>query len=291
MRVTFAAGVAMLTAFGLVPAFGVFAISFTDIRGLPGIPIHWVGVANYTDLFSSAHLTDNINALKHTLLFAGASTLVEIVVAFGIALLLNQKLRGRNLYRAIVFMPTVLGVTVIGFIWSLVFAPNNGPAATVLSSFGRTSAFFGDPRITLWLVIFVQIWLAIGVTLVIFLAGLQAIPEELYEVANIDGANAWQRMRHVTVPMLAPSLTANVLLGLVASLQSYQLIYVLTGPLNRATQVLSLQMYEQAFGGAFGTSISQSQGYAAAISMVQFVIVGVAAFAALAYLRRREARL
>jgi raffinose/stachyose/melibiose transport system permease protein len=291
MRVTFLVGLAILGAFSLAPALGVVAISFTDIRGLPGIPIHWVGMSNYTELFSPAHRSDNINSLKNTLLFASVSTVLGILLAFGIAVLLNQKLRGRSLYRAVVFMPTVLGVTVIGFIWSLVFDPIGGPAARVLESFGHTSAFFGDPHVTLWLVIFVQIWATVGVTMVIFLAGLQAIPEELYEVASIDGANAWRRMRHVTLPMLAPALTANVLLGLVSSLQSYQLIYVLTGPLNRATQVLSLQMYLQAFGGAFGSSVSQSQGYAAAISMVQFVIVGVMAFLALAYLRRREARL
>jgi ABC-type sugar transport system permease subunit len=113
----------------------------------------------------------------------------------------------------------------------------------------------------------------------------------LYEVANIDGAGPWQRLRQVTVPLLAPSVTANVLLCLVGSLQSYQLVYVLTGPNNPSTQVLSLAIFTQSFGGGTVGGASQSQGYAAAISMIQFVIVGIITLAVLGYLRRREARL
>jgi ABC-type sugar transport system permease subunit len=292
LPLTFSIAVVVFTIFGLVPAVAVFGISFTDIRGLPGIPVHWVGLSNYSALVSPALLGDNLTALRHTLEFAGFSTAIQIVLGLGIAVLLNQRLRGRNIYRAIVFMPTVLGVTVIGLIWSLVFDPSGGPAATALSWVGTDSAFFGDPKIALALIIFVQIWASVGISVVIFLAGLQAIPDELYEAASIDGANAWQRLRNVTVPMLAPSTTANVLLGIVASLQSYQLIYVLTGPANQATQVLSLEMYVKAFGGgALGQGTGATQGYAAAISMVQFVIVGVIAIAALLLLRRRETSL
>lgn len=292
MRITFISGLAVLTAFGIVPAVAVFVISFTDIRGIPGIPVDWIGFQNYAAFFSAAHLGDNLNALKNTLVFAFVSTVVQIVIALGLALLFNQNLRGRNVYRAIVFMPTVLGVTVIGLIWSLIFNPSGGPAASVLSMVGRSSAFFGDPRIVLGLVIFVQIWSVVGVSVVIFLAGLQAVPEDLYEAASIDGATSWQKLRLVTVPMLAPSITANVLLGIVSSLQSYQLAYVLTGAANRATQMLSLEVYVLGFGGLpGGAGVPETQGYAATISVVQFFIVGAIALGALLYLRKREARL
>ncbi len=127
--------------------------------------------------------------------------------------------------------------------------------------------------------------------MVIYLAGLQAIPTDLYEAAAIDGASGWQRLRRVTVPMLAPSITANVLLSIVGSLQSYQLAYVLTGPNNPATQLLSLAVYAQAFGGSATTGTAQSQGYAATISVVQFIVVGIASLLVLAYLRRRETHL
>ncbi len=291
VRITFTVGLIVLTVFGLVPAVGMLVVSFTDLRGLPYLPVNWVGVENYISFFSPAKWADSANALRNTLVFAIVSTVIQIVLALGIAILLNRPLRGRNLYRAVVFMPTVLGVTVTGLVWSLMFNVTGGPAASFLSLFGKQSAFFGDPRIALALVIVVQIWMIVGISVIIFLSGLQAIPEELYEAGSIDGASGWQRFRFITIPMLAPSITANVLLGIVNALQSYQLTYVLTGPSNKSTQVLSLLVFVQGFGGASGTTLSQSQGYAAAISMVQFAIVGIVSLLALWYLRKREAKL
>jgi ABC-type sugar transport system permease subunit len=289
-QLTFAAAISPIVIFSLIPAVGILVISMTDIRALPFLPVHWVGLANYRTFFSSAQLGYNVHALKNTLVFAGAVTVFQNVLALFIAVLLNQKLRGRNFARAVVFMPTILGVTVIGLIFTLVFNPTGGPGATVWKWFGGSSAFFGDPHLAMILVISVQVWAGIGVAVVIYLAGLQAIPSELFEVASIDGATAWQRMRHVTLPLLAPSVTANTLLCIIGALQSYQLIYVLTGPINPATQVLSLAIFTQGFGGAQGGS-ALSQGYAASISMVQFVIVLIVALGALTYLKRRETQL
>lgn len=291
VRLTFGIGLAVLTVFGLVPAIAVLIVSFTDLRGLPYLPVSWVGIENYVSFFSPAKWADSLNALSNTLVFAIVSTVIQIVLALAIAILLNRPLRGRNLYRAVVFMPTVLGVTVTGLVWSLMFNVSGGPAASILSLFGKESAFFGDPKIALALVIVVQIWMVVGIAVIIFLSGLQAIPEDIYEAGAIDGASGWQRFRFLTIPMLAPSITANVLLGIVNALQSYQLTYVLTGPSNKSTQVLSLLVYVQGFGGASGTTLSQSQGYAAAISMVQFAIVGIVSLIALWYLRKREAKL
>jgi raffinose/stachyose/melibiose transport system permease protein len=214
------------------------------------------------------------------------------VFALLIAVLLNRRLRGSNFYRSVVFLPTVLGVTVIGLIWSLIFNPSGGPAATVWSWFGTSSSFLGDQHLALGLLVLVQVWMSTGVAVVIYLAGLQAIPAELYETSSIDGATGWQKLRLVTIPLLAPSITANVLLCIVTSLQSYQLAYVLTGPNNPATQLLSLVIFTQGFGGSLTAGASaQTQGYAAAISIVQFVLVGVISLVVLAYLRKREQRL
>lgn len=286
----FAAGLSLVVVFSLVPAVGILVISLTDIRSLPFLPVHFVGLDNYVTFFSSAQLGYNLHALQNTLVFAVSVTLFQNVLALFIAVLLNQRLRGRNLARAVVFMPTILGVTVIGLVFSLIFNPSGGPGASVWGWFGGSSAFFGDPSLAMALVIAVQVWSGIGVAVVIYLAGLQAIPAELYEVAAIDGANSRQRLRHVTYPLLAPSVTANTLLSVIGSLQSYQLIYVLTGPINPATQVLSLAIFTQGFGGAQGGT-ALSQGYAAAISMVQFVIVMIVSLVTLAYLRRQETAL
>lgn len=289
LHITFGAALTVLAIFAFVPAIAVFFVSFTDLRQVSYLPTKFVGLQNYIDYFGAGHRADNLNALKNTLIFAAISTVVQIYLALGIAILLNNpKLRGRNLYRAVVFMPTVLGVTVTALVWSLMFNTSGGPAQQILRLFGTKSAFFGDQNIALYLVIFVQIWMVCGTSVIIFLSGLQAIPQELYEVASIDGANHWQQLRFITLPMLAPSITANVLLGIVNAMQSYQLTYVLTGADKKGTQVLSLQVYMQSFGGRSGTTLSQSQGYAASISMVQFVLVGVITLTALWYLRRKE---
>lgn len=290
MRSTFSLGMSFVVAFAIVPAVAVLVISFTDIRGLPYIPISWVGIENYLTFFSGAKLGYNMHALSNTFIFAFAVTIFQNFIALMIAVVLSTKLRGRTFYRAVVFMPTVLGVTVIGLIWSLIFNPSAGPAASIWSWFGADSAFFGDQNMALGLVIFVQVWAGLGLAVVIFLAGIQAIPEELYECAAIDGAKAGQKLRHITVPLLAPSFTANVLLCIVGSLQSYQLAYVLTGPNNPATQLLSLAVFTQAFGGGTTSGSSQSQGYAASISMVQFVMVGIISIAVLLYLRKQESK-
>ena len=291
VRLTVLVAVLVVGVFAIVPAVGVIVISFTDIRGLPYLPVNWIGVQNYVDFFSAAHLGYNLNAIRNTLIYAVVATVVQIVLALLIAVLLDSRLHGRTFLRAIVFLPTVLGVVVTGLIWTLVFNPNDGPAASIWQLFGSNPAFFGDPHMALGLIIFVQIWSTIGTSVVIFLAGLQAIPAELYESADIDGSSAWQKLRFVTVPMLAPSVTATVLLGIVSSLQNYQLAYVLTGANNPATQLLSLAIFSQGFGGNAASGTSASQGYAAAISVVQFVIVGVVTLLVMAYLRRREARL
>ena len=291
LRITFSSGIALIAVFVLTPAIAVFVISFTDIRGLPGLPINWVGFDNYLSFFSAAKLGYNVNALRNTIVYAVTATVVANALALGIAVLFNQKLRGRTFYRAVVFMPTVLGVTIIGLVWSLFFNPSAGPAATIWSWFGADSAFFGDPNLALGLVIFVQIWINIGIAVVIYLAGLQAIPDELYEAADIDGASGWSKLRLVTVPLLAPSITANVLLSIVGSLQNYQLAYVLTGADNPATQLLSLTICSQAFGGSATSGTFQSQGYSASISVIQFFIVGTISLIVLTYLRRKEARL
>src|SRR5450631_812534 len=210
MRSTFTLGMSFVVAFAIVPAVAVLVISFTDIRGLPYIPINWVGIENYLTFFSGAKLGYNLHALQNTLVFAFSVTIFQNGIALLIAVVLSTKLRGRTFYRAVVFMPTVLGVTVIGLIWSLIFNPSAGPGASIWSWFGADSAFFGDQKMALGLVIFVQVWAGLGLAVVIFLAGIQAIPEELYECAAIDGASARQKLRHITVPLLAPSFTANV---------------------------------------------------------------------------------
>lgn len=279
-----APGLILFGLFSLVPAVTVVLFSFTDVSGIPGIGWNWVGFKNYARFFASGEASANLGVLWRTLVFAFCVTVVLNALALGTAVLLNNKIKGAAFFRAIIFMPVVLGVTVTGLIWSLFFNPTGGPAASIWALFGQTSAFLGDPNLALGIVIFVQIWMSLGYSMMIYHAGLMAIPAELYEAATVDGANAFQRFRRITVPLIAPATTVNVLISIIGSLQTYQIIYVLTGS-RPSTSVLAMQIFALGFGG------SSEQGYASAISMVQFVLTAIISLIALWFLRRQETQL
>ncbi len=279
-----APGLLLFTLFSLVPSVTVIFYSFTDLSGIPGIAWHWIGLDNYKRFFASGESAANFGVIARTLIFALSVTVVLNALALLVAVLLNNNIRGASLYRAIIFMPVVLGVTVTGLIWSLFFNPTGGPAAALWSLFGQSSAFLGDPNLAFSIVIFVQIWMSLGYSMMIYHAGLMAIPPELYEAAKIDGATAFQRFRHVTIPLIASSTTINVLISIIGALQTYQIIFVLTGS-RPSTSVLAMQIFSLGFGG------SSEQGYASAISMIQFVLTAAIALVALWYLRRKETQL
>ncbi|GHO84760.1 ABC transporter permease [Dictyobacter formicarum] len=277
-------GLVLFVLFALAPSIATVFLSFTDISGVANGSWHFIGFQNYIEYFTSGALRDNIDALQRTIIFCLSVTFIQNAISLGLAILLNMKLRGRNFYRSIIFMPVILGVTVIGLIWSLIFDPANGPVAALLAHFGQSSAFFGSNSVAFPLVIGVQIWSAMGYSMVIFLAGLQAIPLELHEAATVDGATSWQNFRHITYPLLASSVTVNMLLGIIGSLQTYQIMYVLTHG-NFNTSVLSYQIFVIGFSG------SMRQGYASALAMLQFILVAIVALAALVYLRRKEVQI
>jgi raffinose/stachyose/melibiose transport system permease protein len=189
-------------------------------------------------------------------------------------------------------MPVILGAVIQGLIWSLFLYPLGGPMARILEFFGASSEFFGGqaPEAFAW-VIMVQIWANMGTTMIIFLAGLQTIPNEMYEAAKIDGASSWQIFRNVTWPLLTPSVNTNLLLNIIGSLQAWQLFLVLIGYRN-GTQVLGYLIYAQGFGQTSGSVTSSfRQGYAAAASIVLFILVLILGSTTQAILNRRERRI
>lgn len=287
LRATFYGAWAPIVFFLYVPAVITFVLSFTDIRRTPGLPWKWVGIDNYLKFFNPARLTTSMGVIQNTFVYAGLTVLVGCFLSLGIALLLNKNLKGRTFGRAVVFMPTILGVTVIGLIWSIIFSVY-GPFQAVLGWFGQKSTFFGDPRIALYLVIFVVVWGGLGTTTIIFLAGLQAIPGELYEVAAIDGASNRQTFWHITWPLLAPIFTTNMLLSVIGGLQGYAMIYVLMGTGRPHTETLGMAVFSAGFGSS---GANTTQGFAATVAMIQFVVVGLVALVVMTFLRRREARL
>ncbi len=187
----------------------------------------------------------------------------------------------------------ILGVTIVGLTWTLFLYPLGGPAQKVLALLGGHSEFLGGPpfQAFLW-VTWVQIWANMGVTMIIFLGGLQTIPSELVEASRIDGASGWQSFRHITYPLLTPSLNTNLTLAIIGSLQAWQLLLVMKGVTN-GTQVLGLIIYAIAFGRTVQnpTAVAMRQGYGAAASVVLFVLVLIIGMTAQYLMRRRERRL
>ncbi|HMQ32341.1 MAG TPA: sugar ABC transporter permease [Chloroflexaceae bacterium] len=277
----------------LGPAIATGVYSFTDASGIQGAKVNWIGLENYREfLFMGQASRDNYAALGRTLIFCFFVTSIQFGLGLLLALLVNQRLRGVNIFRTIFFMPVILGAVIQGLIWSLFLYPLGGPLATILGMFGVRSEFLGgQPSEAMAWVIFVQIWANLGVTMMIFIAGLQTVPADLYESARIDGASGWQVFRNVTWPLLTPSVNTNLLLNIIGSLQAWQLFLVLIGYRN-GTQVLGYLIFAQGFGQTSGSVTSAfRQGYAASASIVLFCLVLAIGLPVQYMLQRRERRI
>jgi len=267
----------------VVPAFATSIFSLTDYTGLPGAAVHWVGMDNYTSLFA-AQQTFLVRALTVTAIFSLTVTVVQNALGVLIAWLLNAQLRGQLAVRSLIFLPVVLGATINGLTWYVMFNPLSGPITLVLQHIGIRANLLGTASTALYAVIWVQIWANLGFSMMIYLAGMQAIPDDIYEAGKIDGTSPWSAFRHLTIPLLGPSITINVLLAIIGTITGFELIFVLTdgGP-ALSSQTLGMWVFNQAF-----FSNNRLPGFAAAIAMVQFLIVIVIALVMQQQLRRRE---
>jgi raffinose/stachyose/melibiose transport system permease protein len=285
----------------LLPGFGLYLIiavgpslatavySFTDATGIKGAPVNWIGFDNYDEfLFRGLASRDNIAALQRTLIFSVLVTGIQFSLGLALALLLNQKLKGKIFFRTLFFLPVILGAVIQGLMWKLFLLPNGGPVSEIFGLFGIESEFLGgQPTEAFLWVIAVQIWANVGITMVIFLAGMATIDEDLYEAARIDGAGGWDLFKSITWPQLTPAINTNFLLNIIGSLQAWQLFLVLIG-YRPGTQVLGYEIFAQGFGQTGGVSAAFRQGFAAAASVVLFFIVLVLGLSANWFVTRRE---
>ena len=271
-------GFALLT---LVPMVFGLALSFMDWS--PWGDPEWVGFENFERMFRSSTFWI---ALWNTTYYAAGHIPLTIVVSLGLALVLNRTLSGLGFFRTAFFLPYVTSLVAVAVVWNMLFNPTSGPVNQFLQFVGVTNPP-GWTSSTAWAmpaVIVASVWRDMGYYMVLFLAGLQTIPTELYEAARVDGANAWQRFWNITLPGLRPTTFFVLIMCTVASFKVFDLIVVMTdgGP-GRATKVLSQLIYEEGIReGRFGL--------ASAISLVLFVLV--AGFTVLQFMiqRRREDR-
>lgn len=276
----------------LVPALALYALivlyptisgavyAFSDWNGRSG-EASFLGFDNFAEMFRDVSARA---ALQNTLIIAVAVTVVQTVLGLALALALHRALVTRNLLRTFFFAPALLPPVVIAFLWQFILTPN-GPLNAGLRAVGLDGLaqnWLGDSAIALATVIGVIIWQNVGFTMVIYVAGLQGVPAELHESAQIDGATWWQRLRHITIPLLIPATTITLSLTLINSLKLFDQVFVMTGggP-GYATETLSVIMYKEAF-------VSGRYGYSTAIALVLTMIVFAFAMLQLKGLRRFE---
>lgn len=248
--------------FLLYPMLDAVRLSFFSWSGFRTEQPTWVGIDNYVRLFTQ----DAVfwTAFRNSVIWVILSLLVPTVIALLLALGLNRKMIGRNLMRAIFYIPAVFASITVAAMWRWIYNPTLGFVNQLLTQIGLgdwAQSWLGDPQFALGSIFVANIWQAVGFSMVLFLAGLQSVPVELVEASKLDGANAWQRFLAVTLPALRPTTVVVVILTIINSLKVFDLVVGMTGggP-AQSTQVLALWSYTQSFtnhqfgmGGAVAT--------------------------------------
>jgi multiple sugar transport system permease protein len=258
-----APAMAIFFVFTLLPVAIATYLSFTNYDVFT--KLDWIGTVNYEDVFQDELFW---RALVNTVVYTGWSVPVSMAIGLALALLLNQKLRGLGIYRTVYYVPVVTSMVAVAMIWIQLFDPLYGVISNALEGIGiRGVNWLGDPNLAMPSIIVVSVWKVIGWNMLIYLAGLQGIPDYLKEAASIDGANGWQTFWRITLPLLQPTTFFIFVTSLIGAFQVFDQVYVMTGggPAG-ATTTLVHQIYNAAFKAL-------DMGYAAAMSFVLFGII------------------
>jgi ABC-type sugar transport system permease subunit len=284
---------AVYTMFVMFPAVEAFRFSLYNWSGL-GEPTDYIGLKNYTEIFSNHEFH---NALSNNVQLFLAVFVISNLVGLPLALALDMKLRFHEFYRAALFMPVIVSLVATGYIWQIILGPNIGmlnPLLVKIGLGGWQRDWLADNFLTFKLIWLVQSWQVLGYPIVLYLAGLQAIPTELKEAARIDGANGWQVFKAIIFPLLAPAFTIVTATTFIGMFRAFDIPFILGGPggaPDGTTDVLSLVIYREAFGLGGVVSTVYRQGYAVAAGVVMFAFLLVAVSAQVMFLRRREVAL
>ncbi|KRE40731.1 carbohydrate ABC transporter permease [Paenibacillus sp. Soil724D2] len=280
----------LFPSFLLTMVLGVYPIGwairymFYDYKGF-GEP-SFIGFDNFRRLWQD---TEYWHSVLNTFIYAGGKLIITLPLCLVLAVILNQKLRGRNWLRAIYFMPTIISSAVMAVVFFIIFNSYNGILNQYLLKFHIISERIDwlGPKHALFTTILIAVWGAVGNYMLLFLAGLQNIPNDVYESSSLDGANKWQQFWYLTIPMLGPVLQIVIMLAIINSLKGYESIMVLTegGPVGK-TEVMYLYVYKLFFPTPSGTLVDQQFGYGSAVGFVTAVIVGIITLAYHAMSRR-----
>ncbi|SDN25269.1 carbohydrate ABC transporter permease [Bacillus sp. OK048] len=261
-----------VTILVLLPIFATFALSFADWSFItPLSQLKWVGFDNFTRLFEDGTF---LKSLRNNAIFV-LTVPICMIISLLLAITIDRNVYLKGFFKVAFFMPYISSVVAIAVVWQVLFHPSAGPINQVLMSLGieNPPLWIADPNFALISIMIIQIWISIGFNMIIYLAGLQSIPRDLYEAADIDGANAWVKFKHITLPMISPTSFFLFITGIISTFKVFDLVAVLTkgGPLN-STSMIVWNLYDTAF-------VNLKIGYASAMAVVLFLVVfGITVF-------------
>ena len=259
-----APSLALAGVFLLLPLVLAFVYSFAEIAPLSG-KTTWIGLENYAQMFSDPTF---YRAVLNTAIFTVLTVPGAMAVGLALAVLMNSVLPGRQVVRTLIYLPLVISGVSVGLMGTFLYNETVGVVDAILQQLGLPGIpWQSNGPAAFASVVLITLWIRVGFNMIIYLAGLQAVPVELYEAAQTEGAGWWQRFRHITLPLLGPSSFFLLIMNVIYSFQVFDTIYVLTngGP-GSATEVLGTYAYKTAFGAA------RDQGYGAAIGVVIFLL-------------------
>lgn len=265
--------------FTMIPVIFSMVLAFLNWSG--GSSITWAGFDNFAFIFKDFSFTkSNLGiALRNTVYYTVATVPLTIAFALGLALVLNKAVKGAKIFRSVFFFPYVASLVAICVCWNFLLM-KTGPVNQILNAFGlnMTKSWTSSRELAIWAIIIVSVWRNAGYYMVMYLAGLQGVPGELYEAATVDGANGWQKFWKITMPMLTPTTFFVSIMMVISCFKIYDVVAIMTqgGP-GRSTKMLVTYIFELSFGGE-GIATTAQYGVASAVSMVLLAIVLVVTF-------------
>ena len=271
--------VVLMILFIAYPLGNAIYLSFFKWNGY-SVKKDFIGVQNYISMFNDKTF---VSSLRNTLLYGFVCTFLQQVIGLAMAVFLNTKFKGRGIARTVIYMPAMVSGLVMGYIMYFFFQTKGGVMNDILSSMGlATVDWLGNGNTAIAVIIFINTWQFVGVSMVIYLAGIQGVSQSYIEAATVDGANAWQRFRFITLPLLQPALASSIIYNLIGGLKLYDVIIALTdgGPAKK-THSLATYIANRYF-------YAERAGYAAAIGVFSFVMIMVISMIVNGYFRKKE---
>lgn len=258
--------VILLAVFIVYPLFSGIGLSLTNWDGYSPEKT-FIGLTNFAQMFKDANFR---LILINTLIYGVGSTAIQQVLGLGLALLLNSKIRGRNVFRAIIYLPALVAPVIMGTMYYFIFQYQQGALNTIMTGLGfEKVAWFNNPAVSVAIITIVNSIQFVGVSMIIYLAGLQTLDQSVMEAASLDGASGWKKFWNITLPMLQPAFTTSVVLNLIGGLKLFDIIKVLTngGP-GYATNSISTYISSMYFD-------AQNVGYASALGVFLFILIAI----------------